>query len=90
MSSDSDTSSETQNILLDLIRQAPVWKRLRIVADLNQTLRLLATSDLRRLYPHASEEEIHLRLASRWLKREEVMAAYGWDPANEPIESSSV
>jgi hypothetical protein len=77
----SDTSLETQEVLFDLIRQAPVWKRLRMVADLNQTLRLLATADLRRLYPHATEEEILRRLAARWLKREEVIAAYGWDPA---------
>jgi hypothetical protein len=80
-----DTSPEAQEVLFDLLRRAPVWKRLRMVADLNQTLRLLATADLRRSYPHASEEEIRLRLAARWLKREEVIAAYGWDPA---IESS--
>jgi hypothetical protein len=81
MKSLSDTSLEAQDVLIDLIRRAPVWKRLRMVADLNQTLRLLSMADLRRCYPHATEEEIHRRLAARWLKREEVIAAYGWDPA---------
>ena len=80
-----DTSTEAQEVLFDLIRQAPVWKRLQMVADLNQTLRLLATADVRRCYPDASQEEIRRRLAVRWLKREEIIAAYGWDPA---IESS--
>ena len=78
-----DTSPEAREVLLDLLRRAPVWKRLRMVADLNQTLRLLATADLRRTYPHATEEEIRRRLAARWLKPEEVIAAYGWDPAVE-------
>lgn len=86
----SDKSLESQEVLFDLIRQAPVWKRLRMVADLNQTLRLLATADLRRCYPHATEEEIERRLAARWLKREEVIAAYGWDPAVESSVSSPV
>ena len=86
----SDTSLEAQDVLLDLIRRAPVWKRMRMVADLNQTLRLLARSDLRRCYPRATEEEIQRRLAARWLKREEVIAAYGWDPAIENGLSSPV
>lgn len=86
----SDKSLESQEVLFDLIRRAPVWKRLRMVADLNQTLRLLATADLRRCYPHATAEEIDRRLAARWLKREEVIAAYGWDPAVESSMSSSV
>lgn len=81
-----DTSIEAQEVLFDLIRRAPVWKRLRMVADLNQTLRLLAMADVRRRYPDATQEEIHRRLAARLLKREEIIAAYGWDPA---IEGSS-
>jgi hypothetical protein len=84
-----DTSPEAQEVLFDLIRRAPVWKRLRMVADLNQTLRLLATADLRRCYPRASEDEIRRRLAARFLKREEVIAAYGRDPAIEDSESRS-
>jgi hypothetical protein len=81
-----DTTREAQEVLFDLIRQAPVWKRLGMVADLNQTLRLLATADVRRCYPNATEEEVRRRLATRCLKREEIIAAYGWDPA---IEGSS-
>ena len=61
-----------------------------MVADLNQTLQLLAMSDLRRRYPLASEVEIHRRLAARLLKREEVIAVYGWDPALDDREDQSV
>jgi hypothetical protein len=80
-----DTTPEAQEVLFDLLRRAPVWKRLRMVADLNETLRLLATADLQRRYPHATAEEIHWRLAARRFKREEVIAAYGWDPASETL-----
>jgi hypothetical protein len=80
-----DTSPEAQQVLFDLLRRAPVWKRLLMVADLNQTLRLLATADLRRRYPLASDFEIRRRLAARLLTREEVIAAYGWDPAVEEL-----
>jgi histidinol-phosphate/aromatic aminotransferase/cobyric acid decarboxylase-like protein len=83
-----DMSIDAQEVLFDLIRQSPVWKRLQMVADLNQTLRLLALADLRRRYPHATEEDLRRRLAARLLKREEVIAAYGWDPAIESSMSS--
>jgi hypothetical protein len=84
------TTPEAQEVLVDLLRRAPVWKRLRMVAELNHTLRLLAMADVRRSYPHATEEEIHRKLATRWLKPEEVIAAYGWDPAVESSIGSAV
>jgi hypothetical protein len=84
-----DTTPEAQQVLFDLLRRAPVWKRLLMVADLNQTLLLLATADLRRRYPLASDHEIRRRLAARLLTREEVIAAYGWDPAVEDFQTNS-
>lgn len=84
-----DTTPEAQQVLFDLLRRAPVWKRLLMVADLNQTLRLLATADLRRRYPLANDYEIRRRLAARLLTREEVIAAYGWDPADEDSKVNS-
>ena len=54
-----------------------------MVEDLNETLRALAMADLRRCYPTAVEKELKKRLAARLLKREEVIAAYGWDPEVE-------
>jgi hypothetical protein len=84
-----DTSPEAQQVLFDLLRRAPVWKRLRMVADLNQTLRLLAMADLQRRYPLASDYELRRRLAARLLTREEVIAAYRWDPAAEDSKANS-
>lgn len=78
-----DTSTDAEEALVKLLRTAPVWKRLKMVEDLNESLRALATADLRRCYPGAKEEELKKRLASRLLEREEVIAAYGWDPEVE-------
>jgi hypothetical protein len=78
-----DTSPEAEAVLLELLRQAPVWKRLQMVDQMHETLRLLTIADLRRCYPNADEDEIKRRLAARLLSRADVIAAYGWDPQLE-------
>lgn len=79
----SDTTPEAEAVLLELLRHAPVWKRLQMVDQMHETLRLLTIADLRRCYPDADENEIKRRLAARLLSRADVMAAYGWDPQLE-------
>lgn len=78
-----DTTPEAEAVLLELLRRAPVWKRIKMVDDMYQTLRLLILADLRRSYPHASESEIRRRLTARFLSRNQIIAAYGWDPETE-------
>ena len=75
-----DTSPEAEAVLLDLLRRAPIWKRLQMVDQMYETLRLLTMADLRRCHPDADEDELKRRLAARALNREDVIAAYGWDP----------
>jgi hypothetical protein len=79
----SDTTPEAEAVLLELLRQAPVWKRLQMVDQMHETLRFLTVADLRRCYPTATEDEINRRLTPRVLSRTDVIAAYGWDPAIE-------
>jgi hypothetical protein len=78
-----DTSTDAEEVLVRLLQTTPVWKRLKMVEDLNESLRALATADLRRCYPEAKEQELKKRLAARLLEREEVISAYGWDPEVE-------
>jgi hypothetical protein len=78
-----DTTPQAETVLLELLRQAPVWKRLQMVDQMHETLRLLALADLRRTHPNADDSEIKRRLAARILSRTEVIAAYGWDPEVE-------
>ena len=65
---------------MELLRRAPVWKRLQMVDQMHEVLRQLAMADIRRRYPHADNDEIKRRLAARVLSRTEVINAYGWDP----------
>jgi hypothetical protein len=67
-------------VLLELLRQAPVWKRLQMVDQMYEMLRQLTMADLRRAYPNADENELQRRLAARLLSPEEMAAAYGWEP----------
>jgi hypothetical protein len=78
-----DTTPEAQEMLFDLMRRTPVWKRLKLTCELVQTTRLLMLADLRRLFPHAGEEELRRRFIARVLTREEVVRVYGFDPAEE-------
>jgi len=78
-----DTSPEAEQVLLDLLRKAPVWKRMRMVADLNETLRLLALADIRRSHPTAKEGAVRRLLAARLLSKEEFRATYGSGPTED-------
>lgn len=79
----SDTTPEAQRIRFELMRGMPVWKRLKMTCELIQTTRILMQADLRRRFPQATEEELRRRLIARLLSRDEVIAAYGFDPVNE-------
>jgi hypothetical protein len=79
----SDTTPEAQAVLFELLRRTPVWRRLALTCELTQATRLLALADLRRRFPHATEEELRRRLIARLLSREDVIRAYGFDPARE-------
>lgn len=46
-----DTSPEAKEVLGQLLRKAPAWRKLEMVADLNRTLRGLVMSDLSERYP---------------------------------------
>jgi hypothetical protein len=75
-----DTTPEAEAVLLGLLRQAPVWKRLQMIDQIHETLKLLILADLRRQHPTADASEIQRRLIARFLNRQDVIAAFGWDP----------
>ena len=75
LSRDTDLAAECVHI--DLMRRAPVWRKLELVAQLNELARALALSGLRQRYPDASPEELRRRLADLLLGPELAAAAYG-------------
>jgi hypothetical protein len=73
----SDTHPDIERIQIELMRRAPVWRRLDLLGQLNQTLKTLAISGLRQRYPQASQTELQRRLADMILGEELAAKAYG-------------
>ena len=72
-----DTAPEVEAVLLRLLRQAPVWRKLQLMTQLNDMARTLAIGSLRIQYPQATEAELHRLLADRLLGVEIATKVYG-------------
>lgn len=83
-----DTNVEIQRLHFGLLRALTASKKLSLTFELIQTLRQLTFADVRRQFPTASEEELRRRLIARLLPREDVIRAYGFDPANDQSQGT--
>ena len=72
-----DTSPEAEEVLVGLLRQAPPWRKLHMVGQLNMTVRTLALSGLRRRHPEATPDELRRRLAHLLLGADLAARVYG-------------
>lgn len=78
-----DTHPEAEAVLIRLLRQAPSWRKLEMVDQLNQSVKLLALTGLRQRFPHDDETRLHRRLADLLLGEEMALKVYGalpWEP----------
>jgi hypothetical protein len=83
-----DTHPDAERVQIDLMRTTPVWRKMDLLAQLNQAARLFAISGLRRRYPGATEQEIHRRLADLVLGAELAERVYGpLFPEEEPTDA---
>jgi len=73
----SDTHSKMEALQLELWRQADPTRKMQMVAQLNETTRLLAITGLRSQFPQASAEELRRRLAGLILGEELAKKVYG-------------
>jgi hypothetical protein len=73
----SDTHPKMHSLQIRLLRGAPAWRKLEMLAQLNAAARLLALSGLRLRHPDASEGELHRRLAGLLLGEEAAGKVYG-------------
>jgi len=73
----SDTQPEIEALQVSLLREAPVWRKLEMLAQLNAAAQMLALSGLRQRHPVAGEEELQRRLASLLLGEELAKKVYG-------------
>jgi len=73
----SDTAPEAEAVLIRLLRQAPSWRKLEMVDQLNQSVKLLALTGLRQRFPLENDECIRRRLADLLLGEEMALKVYG-------------
>jgi hypothetical protein len=79
----SDTTPEAEAVLVQLLRAKSPAEKVKIVCDLNETVRLLAMSGLRKRYPESSETALKRLYASLVLGDELAEKVYGPLPADE-------
>lgn len=78
-----DTSPEIEAKMIEGYRKMTPQQKLERVSDMICAVRELAMADVRCRYPYASERELKLRVASRWLDPDLMVRAFGWDPRVE-------
>jgi hypothetical protein len=72
-----DTAPEAEAVLIRLLRQAPTWRKLEMVDQLNQSVKMLALAGLRQRYPNDREDQLRRRLANLMLGDELALKVYG-------------
>ena len=72
-----DTHPDARAVQLELLRAAPVWRKVEIWGQLNQSARILALSGLRARYPDAGQAELRRRLADLLLGVDLAARVYG-------------
>ena len=73
----SDTDPKIEALQIRLLRQAPSWRKMEMLVNLNGSARELALAGLRRRYPLASETELRRRLADILLGETLAAKVYG-------------
>lgn len=72
-----DTHPKMEALQIQLWRQASPTRKMQMMAQLNQSARLLALTGLRQRFPKASEAELHRKLADLLLGIDLARKVYG-------------
>lgn len=72
-----DTSADAEAVLTALLRNAPAWRKFKMVGDLNATVRQFAVAGIRQRHPDASEKVVMRHLADILLGDELAATVYG-------------
>ena len=73
----SDTHPEIESFQLQLLREAPSWRKANMLGQMFQTMKELAYQGLRQRFPDAGESELRRRLAGVILGEELAEQVYG-------------
>jgi hypothetical protein len=72
-----DTNPKIEQMQIELWRQASPTRKMHMLAQLNNSVRILALAGLRSRYPNATETELRRRLAELLLGEELARKVYG-------------
>jgi hypothetical protein len=79
-----DTSRAIEERMDAAYRRMSPGEKIARMAALTDLAHAFALARIRAEHADESPREHRLRLASRWLTREQMIAAFGWDPASQP------
>ena len=71
-----DTRPEAEAVLIRLLRNAPAWRKLEMVDQLYQSVKLLALTGLKKRFPDENEKQLYRRLAGLLLGEELASKVY--------------
>jgi len=75
-----DTSANAERVQFQIWREMPGWRKLELVAQMNETVRGLAILGLRQRFPNATSLEIKRHYAALALGEDLATRAYGGLP----------
>lgn len=73
----SDTGPEAEQVLIDLMRRAPIARKLEMLGQMNAAARQLALQGLRARHPAETDAQLQRYLADLLLGPELAARAYG-------------
>jgi hypothetical protein len=72
-----DTRPAAEKVLIELLRQAPPWRKLEMVGQMNEAVKTMMVSGIRERYPKDSLDLIRRRMADLLLGPELALKVYG-------------
>ncbi len=80
-----DTDPAAMEVWIEMLRSKTAGEKLAAALELSGLAMELARAGERMRHPGASERQVFLRSASRWLDRDQMMRTYGWDPEADEL-----
>ncbi len=78
-----DTHPDIERLLIQRYRTMSPAHKAAMVRDLNLAVYSMQLAETQRRHPDATLAECEMRVASRWLPRELMRRAFGWDPEEQ-------
>jgi len=72
-----DTHPDIERLQIERLRQMPAWRKMALMAEMGQTVQMLALTGLRQRYPQDTPAQRRRRLADLLLGSELATRAYG-------------